>query len=771
MGQDRAGVSPSLHARDILSSWSVYPEQVAQIMRLSPWTLCANLVIICCVVFSFWGTEHPQSALYWALPGLALTLFSLVQVIGPFSKTFDFASSAPRLARTLTAFAAIRGLHWGAGMCMLLPIAAPDQKLLLGWVLVGMICGGNFAYWSLPSAAFAYVCSLALGGVVAFGIEHGSVLNTNSFMLVVFSVFLLWSSVNNTQNLRARLEGDRQQREQGEIVSLLLKDFEETAADWLWTTDGNGRIVHGRERLAGALALPVEDLVVDTLLGHLAKRCLRPEQGQSLQGLERLMQEGRPFRDALVTFMQSGDEVFWQISAKPVMENDGLVGWRGVVSDVTAATMAQRKIAHMALHDNLTGLPNRTRFQQRLCQLYVGDPAELAEHAVFYADLDGFKSVNDTLGHHVGDRLLQSVVRRITFVLPSGSMLCRLGGDEFALLLRAGSNPVGLERVASALVRALAEPFEIDGHLVATGVSIGIARCGLDGADMNEVMRNADLALYRAKSEGRATWRLFDLTMDMRHRERRDMENALRQAVTRHELKLHYQPIVSLADRSILGYEALLRWHDAERGDVPPDQFIRLAEECGLISNIGEWVLREVCQHARQWPSHLRIALNVSPVQVRSPRFLAAVTSALARNGIAPSRLEFEISENALTAKVDQTVAAIKQLRSLGVRVVLDDLGSGKSSLRFLRERIFDRIKFDEELVSGCAHDRESAAVLKSLLRVSTELGITSIAEAVETEEQLVFLLANGCGEAQGYLLGSPQPEESLPHTALRQSA
>jgi diguanylate cyclase (GGDEF)-like protein/PAS domain S-box-containing protein len=427
-----------------------------------------------------------------------------------------------------------------------------------------------------------------------------------------------------------------------------------------------------------------------------------------------------------------------------------------VIEDVTERKQAEARIAHMAHHDALTGLANRVRFHDRLKEA-LGGCARGASLAVICLDLDHFKSVNDTLGHSFGDELLKQVAKRLRACVPEDDLVARLGGDEFAVIQSSIRHPTEAALLVQRIGAAIKQPFEIGEHQVDIDVSIGISMAPTDAHEPDALLKNADLALYGAKGEGRGTYRFFQPEMDARMKARHQLDSDLRRALTSGELDLFYQPLVSLADQSIIGFEALLRWQHPERGMISPAQFIPVAEETGLIVPLGEWVLRQACAAAASWPEHLTLAVNLSPVQFRR-NLLATVTSALAASGLSPHRLELEITEAALLHDDHATMSVLHQLRQLGMRIVMDDFGTGYSSLSYLRQFPFDKIKIDRSFI-GDLSDQSSVSIVQAIVELATSLKMTTTAEGIETQEQLDRLRAVGCAQGQGYLFGRPARE------------
>ena len=430
--------------------------------------------------------------------------------------------------------------------------------------------------------------------------------------------------------------------------------------------------------------------------------------------------------------------------------------------DVTALRAAQSRISFMARHDLLTGLPNRAVLREDLERAFSRNKRG-EELALLCLDLDRFKPVNDTLGHAAGDALLRQVAERLLACARESDLVVRLGGDEFALVQFGTAQPASSTVLARRLIDAMAQPFDLDGHTVHIGTSIGIAVAPFDGDNPETLMRNADLAMYRAKSEGRGTLRYFEPEMDARMRERRGLEADLRQALARGEFALDYQPQFDTDSRSVVGVEALLRWHHPQRGLVSPIDFIGLAEETLQIVPIGHWVLQQACRDALAWPTDVRVAVNVSALQFRDGSLLHSVLTALKASGLPPRRLELEITETVLARDAQQALATLHDLRSRGVRVAMDGFGTGYSSLRNLRSFPFDRIKIDRSFVRDAATNPDTQTIIHAIAALGRGLRMQITVSGVETPEQLRAVRAQGCTEIQGFLYSRPRPAADIP--------
>jgi diguanylate cyclase (GGDEF)-like protein/PAS domain S-box-containing protein len=515
----------------------------------------------------------------------------------------------------------------------------------------------------------------------------------------------------------------------------------------LYMLDSDGRIIVANRRLAQIYNLGDGDELAGLTVREFIALCR--ENGA---GVKRVITDETGRGGGLIEtshrVVELDDHRIMTMTVMPL--SDG--GYVVTHEDITEKQMASEKIAHMALHDALTGLANRVLFRR-----YIDDAMKQqgdGEAALLFLDLDRFKIVNDTLGHPVGDALLVEVAERFRGMLGEDCFAARLGGDEFAIY-HVGDD-CGTEELARRITACIAEPFEIEGHHIIIGTSIGIALSMRDGRDADELLKNADMALYRAKQEGKGGYRFFEPDMDRRMRDWHEMERDLREAIAENQFELYYQPLVSLEDQRVLAFEALIRWHHPRRGFVSPADFIPVAEETGLINTIGGWVLETAAQQALSWPSDVAVAVNVSPVQFQTGQLQFKVAAALDKSGLAPQRLLLEITEGVFLQEGEQTGAVMDDLRALGVGFAMDDFGTGYSSLSYLRKFPFDKIKIDQSFVRGLSDNPGSMAIVRAVTNLCRDLGMKTTAEGVETEEQVAILRSLGCDTAQGYYFGRP---------------
>jgi diguanylate cyclase (GGDEF)-like protein len=460
-----------------------------------------------------------------------------------------------------------------------------------------------------------------------------------------------------------------------------------------------------------------------------------------------------------LTFSSACGQRVFTVQLRQVGSNQ----WVASFEEITARRVAEAGARKEAMRDSLTGLCSRALFQEQVTAALASSDVGLPGYAVMLIDLDRFKTVNDTLGHPVGDALLRLVAKRLRSVVRKDDAIARLGGDEFAVLVSPVLEQDDIAALATRIVDVLGRPYLVDGHLVNVGASIGVAVSPRDGHDYNQLLKNADLALYAAKNAGRSTYSFFEPAMDARALARRALEIDLRKALSLNEFELHYQPQIDLESETVVGFEALVRWRHPERGLVSPADFIPLAEEIGLIVPLGDWVMREACTEAMQWPVGISVAVNVSPYQFEDcNRLVGVVTQALALSGLPGQRLEIEITESVLLRSEKTVLAALHRVRAMGVRVAMDDFGTGYSSLSQLHSFPFDKIKIDRSFVTDKADTAGQNAIIRAITALGVSLGMSTIAEGVETPDQLARIRAEGCMSVQGYLFSKPVPVEQI---------
>ncbi len=651
-----------------------------------------------------------------------------------------------------------KGTVWGAGL-IVLGVTRSTDALLLGWAVVSMlIVGSSVSRFGAPLSSIAFSLVVGAAGVIA-------ALASFQFLLIpVIIATVMLASLGVVEGARVALSArltEAAMQEKSEVVSMLLREFEEGQADWLWQIDTHRRLRGVSPRLAYALGREYAEVEGQSFLQLIAGEGWKTGQfPQSLHELADRLKRKENFSNLLVKVNIRGDHRWWELSGTPIMDETGVYqGFRGVGSDVTEQRESSEKIAYLARYDTLTSLPNRLMLNESL-----GEALRYAEQwrtrcAFLMIDLDRFKAINDSLGHLVGDEMLAEVAGRLKELMREGELCGRLGGDEFGIVIRDASDKFRIEQLAQSVISELSEPYMIANQVLYVGASVGSALGPRDGRTVEELHRNADLALYRAKDEGGGTHCDYEPAFYAEAEEKRQLEFSLRTALEKNELSLHYQPVVDANDEHVVSFEALLRWNSEEHGFVSPAKFIPMAEDTRLIVPIGTWVMQEACREAATWPDPIKVNVNVSPEQLLEPDFAASVVRALSHSGLDPHRLEIEVTESIFLRDASVARGALEQCMALGCQVALDDFGTGYSSLGYLRKLRFSTIKVDRSFVQGAAQNcPESLAIVRAVVAMADSLGMTTTAEGVETEEEAEMIRRLGCTKIQGYHFGRPMP-------------
>ncbi|MEO8296753.1 MAG: EAL domain-containing protein [Burkholderiales bacterium] len=751
--------------------------QIHTVLQLAPLTTLINLVNAAVVGVLFQAVVNAWLLAAWGLLlatllGLALRGWLRSRVGGA------PARCSPRAEDRAVRHAALLSLLWGSMPAVVLPLASPAEQGLIGCISVGMICAGGFALSSIPRAGTVFPLLVGVGtavGVLRCGdLPAGLLL----FMLGLYVATVVLSVRWTAASFLARLVAEGAAERQRDLVGLLLHDFEEHASDALWETDADGRLSHVSPRLSAMLGRPSEQLIgrpageVFQISPEMADDRVELNDDAASHSLQRRLSQQQPFHDQVYLFrtVDSGglEQSGWvQLAAKPLLDTKARhVGWRGVASNVTREHEAQLHITKLAFRDMVTGLHNRYSFQIRLGQIVeqasAAQPGAGRSCALVCMDLDGFKTVNDALGHDIGDGLLRSVAERLSALLLPQDLFARLGGDEFGFIFDGVSTADEAGARAAQLLDALRTPLEVCGASVPIGASLGIAMVPQDGTSAEVVLKSADLALYAAKAGGRGQYRFFLPQMGARVLHRLSIERALREALQGDQLSLVYQPQLDLFTGELLGFEALLRWNHPDLGQVSPADFVPVAEDAGLIGQIGDWVLHRACLDACTWSRPLRVAVNLSPLQIMAQDLIGAVRDALQRSGLSPRRLEVEVTESVLLNETSTALSQLHALHQLGACIALDDFGTGYSSMAYLRRFPFDKLKIDRAFVRELVSGQDARAIVKAMLDVAAALRMETVAEGVETLEELHALHALGCKAIQGFFLARPMASTAV---------
>ena len=739
-------------------------QQIEALSKSSLIMLSVTILNVLLTVIVLFSTADPVVLGIWALVSLGFLGLGLKAIVSRRKAQIGFRPT--RSTDKAVHNATFLGLIWALMPVLFFHDASTAQKVFITSMTAGMLGGGAVALGILPAAASAMSLVIAAGAVVALFTSGNPVLWLTEILLVNYAISVIRTiQGNGVRFVESRLN-EMEIRKSNETIGVLLNEFESTSSDWMWETNDRGYIVNPSKRFADASVRSATEL--RTLKMYELARELPIDEHRQSQSVGTVLMSAyfdkkQQFQEVVIQVKCGGVNRWWSISGGPIWGEDGsFTGFRGVASDISERKEAEIKLSRLARFDHLTQLANRTEFTERLNSEISSLRSGGHVLAVLYIDLDKFKPINDTLGHTVGDGLLRAAAYRIAETAGTRALTSRFGGDEFLVCMRCPESVDDACAMSASIIEALEKPFEINGHKLSISGTIGIAMCNSSRENSATLIHNADLALYRAKNEGRGGYKLFAEHMDLAARERRELEIELRSAVANEQLVLFYQPLANIENGEVIGFEALLRWNNPKRGEIPPNKFISLAEGTGLIHEIGDWVIMKACQDAKTWPGNQKVSINLSGKQLHSFRIVEKVINALAATGLSPSRLEFEVTESVLLGEPDVTLKLLGHLRELGVQIALDDFGTGYSSLSYLVKFPFDKIKIDKSFIQSASSSSKDLAIVRSILSLAKDLNITTLAEGIETKEQYELLRSEGCEQIQGFILDRPQPMERM---------
>ncbi|QNN65668.1 EAL domain-containing protein [Sphingomonas rhizophila] len=731
--------------------------QLDAFVRLVPTTVIVQLLTAAVLVASFRGSVDSLWLGLWFGAAVLACFARLARAIR-LRIDFEYARAHPPNLLNICVIVCVL-----AGLWLIPPIfwfdqAGPEQQLFLCVLAAALISAGSVTMVSVPPVALSYVSIMLIACVtITYKLDNYPLIALS----VIYAALLVGAIVTNSRQFIANVKANLDLQERGEIIQL-LREFEASGSGGLWELDADLHITNISTELASGI-----DMTTDEIIGRHARDLLDPGYRASdlSTGMRRLFEQlesGQPFRDLAVPAVKTGR--WWSLSGKPLRDAYGeVIGWRGVGSDITDLRLTGDDAVRAARRDPLTGLANRLLVRELLEESILSHWKGRGGCALLLVDLDKFKLVNDTLGHAIGDQLLIEVARRLERTTGGHGSVGRLGGDEFALIWTGPTDNETLSRLADKIIAQLSKTYTIGAASLHIGATIGIARGPVDGRREEQLMRSADLALYRAKEAGRGGYAFFESYMFEEAEDNRLLENDVRDALHGDGLRLAYQPIVDARTGEVVGREALLRWRHPTRGEISPELFVPIIEDAGLIHQIGDWVIREACAEASKWDEKFRVAVNVSAAQLPGAGLAKTVLGALANSGLEPSRLELEVTETVFLGDDASTLASLERLRALGVRLVLDDFGKGYSSFGYLSRAHFSKIKIDQTFVRGAAQgEKESIAIVHAILALANGLDVETTAEGVETERQAKVMRDLGCTQLQGFFFGRPVPPESL---------
>ena len=630
-------------------------------------------------------------------------------------------------------------------------------QVVIGGAIAAMT-GAAIALAAVPAAAIAWIVTLTLFFCIAFYIGSAHLDPKIAATFVLISGASAFSVARLTRWTYAQLKAVANATTEAESVRSLLDEYEQRGVGWLWELDSENRVVYISSRMPALLGRSASQLI-----GHSLPAALG---GNGALG--RALLSRQPFANLEMDLQTRSGTRWISLAGDPIVDAAGqFQGYRGVGQDVTEVKKNQERLTNLANHDMLSGLPNRGRVRHLLAEALSGAAGVEAPCAILFLDLDGFKPVNDTFGHPKGDAVLKIVAKRLERVVGKAGHVGRMGGDEFAIVIKEAPSRQMVEALAGRVIDAVAEPYRLDKAEIRIGVSIGCAFGPADGQSVDDLIQKADLALYQAKANGRGRCCFFSAAMQNEAEDRLRLEQDLMAGIGAGQLRLLYQPLINAADQSLMGFEALIRWHHPVRGMVPPNAFIPLAEESGLIVELGEWVIEEACRAAACWPDNITVAVNISAKQLTSTALPNMIGDALGRHRIPPNRLELEVTESIFMSDSPHALDVLKRLRALGVGIALDDFGTGYSSLGYLNKAVFHKLKIDGSFVREAGANRETVAIIQAIVQLARSFRMTITAEGVETADDFTRMRDLGCHQIQGYLFGRPMDFERA--TALVQ--
>jgi diguanylate cyclase (GGDEF)-like protein len=748
--------------RDAVSA-AVRRAQIDALIRLVPVTVSSQLLAAMLVALSLYGHVPPIQLAGWLCATFGICIArggrALRVRLDP-----GYAERKPPRLQHIVVIVCLLGLLWLVPPIFWFGRVDLDEKLLLCVLAAGLMSGASVSLATVPQAGIPYVGLMCAGGVLMAAQFEDAVQMV--MLQLLFAGVLSWAMVLNARRFINHVRGQLELHEQSELIRL-LREFEASGSDWLWEVGPDYRLVYMSEAMADAFGKPLRELI-----GKAAIEILDPDGRAAplsvgLRILETHALEKKAFKDVAIP-VQYGRR-WWLLSGKPLIDSAGrFLGWRGVGSDITDIRLTGTDSIRTARLDPLTGVANRLLVREQLEGALLRCLGGDGGCALLLVDLDRFKLVNDTLGHGVGDDLLCEVAKRLEQSASGVGTVGRLGGDEFALVWNLPAGPDALSQIADRIIADISRPFAIAGTTIHVGATVGIARAPEDGANEEELIRSADLALYRAKAQGRGSHQFFARWMADEAIASRRLESDLRSALAEGGLSLAYQPIVDARSGTTIAREALMRWNHPEYGEIEPETFIPIIEEAGLIGQVGAWVLREACAEAATWDGDIAVAVNMSPVQLGSAGLETTVVSALASAGLSSSRLELEVTESVFLSDDPSTRSTLARLHSLGVQLVLDDFGTGYSSFGSLARGEFSKIKIDRSFASGAAAgDCQARSIVDAMIGLAGGLGLKVTAEGVETAQEAKVLTELGCDHLQGFFFGRPERPARPPRSEL----
>jgi diguanylate cyclase (GGDEF)-like protein/PAS domain S-box-containing protein len=725
---------------------------------------------ICALAFCLYFVPElsPSAALISGGTAAASGMFSLLCWWMIRHSRSGSLSANRRNNRLLAAQAVVMGGWWAVVAMLVYPAVGSDARIFLGALVWAMLARGAYSLAPTALASTLYVATVATGAAVALALSGLAMSWPIALPQALFMGFVLSGVIETNRDFERRIAFEAESKARAETATLLLQDFQQQSHDILWELDADGVVSGGCKRVAELLGVSERHLTSQPVTAVLARLeatapAAVPETEQAAPRVAAVIARRQPFRALKVGFVRNGSGCWWSLSGKPNVDSEGrCTGWRGVARDITEAQVAQEEVQWRAQHDPLTRLVNRDHFLHRLRQSLTQGAGGDQVLAVLLVDLDNFKHVNDSLGHEAGDRMLIAVGEHLRQGTRRGDIVARLGGDEFAVLMTDLATAADAEASARRVMAALGAPIEIGGARLRASASMGLALSSDHVLTASQLLRRADLALFAAKNAGRGGLEVFHEDLASRADRRRTLRQDLPDAISRQELSMHFQPVVTADRLDIFGFEALMRWTSPAHGFVPPDEFIPAAEESGLIVELGHWALNEALAAAARFDAPWRVSVNVSAAQWLDESFVSRLQAVLLRHQVAPDRLVLEITESVFLGHAEAALATMRQVRALGARMAIDDFGTGFSSLSYLSRFEVDVLKIDRCFITDIVTRTESRAIVAGFQSLGRSLGMQCVAEGVETPRQLQMLRRQGIERLQGFLIARPMPFDAL---------
>ena len=726
--------------------------QINSVIRMAP--LGTIGIVLALILFNIIVWETPAYTMMLVFSALLVSVqLSALGVYFTNKKTGRAMEASLGTLGKIGISGGLFGALWGAIGYLAILSATKENLFIVGLLISGTLFTTLYCFRTVFMGSISFIFTSGIIITSAFYMR-GELVTWHTSLLLLASYFLVVAGISFTQmkDFVKNAVAEVKSSEAAKFSDALLQQFEETSNEWFWALDHKGR----PEKLSDELKRVLEATGLN-LLGINHKSPSTETDPKDVVVLNEHLKSSDEFNDVRVSVDMAGQTHWMSFSGRRIIDKQGVfTGYIGVCSDVTRERQNEQKLQEMASKDGLTGLVNRTSFYDLLDSMVRRLERFGTSFTLIFLDLDKFKLVNDTYGHHTGDALLVEVGVRIKKIIRDNDVLGRLGGDEFAIAIERGNDPILVAKLCSRIIQQVSEPYFLEGETLYIGVSIGVAMAPVHGTQREQLLRNADLALYRAKEEGRGVFRYFEAQMDFQQRERRILEQEMRQALTDSQFEMKFQPLISTKTGAVVCMEALIRWNHDVRGSLSPEEFIPIAEQSNLIIDVGRWSLKSACQTAVTWPDNVGVAVNISALHFMRADIVRDVFNVLEETGLDPSRLEIELTESLLVEDSDETITKLNGLRKLGVSIAMDDFGTGYSSLGYLTRFRFDRIKIDKSFLINMQKNDQYKPIIHTISTLGENLGINITVEGVETLEHVEFIKTITCDKAQGFYYSPP---------------